>query len=197
MANDKVGILGGPFYFVRHGVTDHNLKRLVMGQQDVPLNPVGRDQARQAARLLAGEGIASIIASPLSRTHDTARIIAEQIGAPIVALLDDLKERNWGLIEGRSHDERPWLHTPEGAETLEAFSLRVVAALAAAVATAPVLIVAHSGTCRVLRRHLAIDDGEGRVPNCVPLRFEPLPQGGWVERRVGAQVSRETRSSKS
>ncbi|MDY0242173.1 MAG: histidine phosphatase family protein, partial [Rhodospirillaceae bacterium] len=36
-----------PFYFLRHGITDHNRNRLVMGQLDIPLNMAGRRQARQ------------------------------------------------------------------------------------------------------------------------------------------------------
>lgn len=190
------GILANAFYFVRHGVTDHNLARLVMGQRDIPLNERGREQARRAAALLRARGIASIVASPLSRASETAWIIGTELSVP-VTLLDGLKERHWGEIEGRSHAERPWLHAPAGAETLEDFTARVLGTLAAAEMPSPALVVAHSGICRVLRRSLAIDDGEGRVPNGMPLLFAPRPGGGWRETELRAQVRRAIRSSKS
>lgn len=188
---------GQPFYFLRHGVTDHNQARLVMGQRDIPLNQRGREQARRAARLLADQGIAAIFASPLGRASETARIIAAQVGVE-VTVVDGLKERSWGVLEGHGHWEKPWLTTPEGGETLEVFSARVLAGLQVLrAARSPALVVAHSGICRVLRRHLDIDDGEGPVPHGVPLRFEPLAGGDWRERVVPDQLRRPMRSSKS
>ena len=49
-------ILGRPMvslYFVRHGETDWNVEARLQGQQDVPLNAVGRAQAEEAGRRLA------------------------------------------------------------------------------------------------------------------------------------------------
>jgi probable phosphoglycerate mutase len=187
---------GQPFYFLRHGVTDHNQARLVMGQRDIPLNRRGRDQARRAARLVAELGIAAIVSSPLSRAAETARIVAFQVGVD-VTVLDGLKERCWGVLEGHGHWEKPWLHTPEGGESLEEFAGRVLSGLGhLSDCPAPVLVVAHSGICRVLRRHLDIDDGEGPVPHGIPLRFEPGAGGQWREVPL-AQLSRPIRSSKS
>lgn len=187
---------GQPFYFLRHGVTDHNQARLVMGQRDIPLNRRGRDQARRAARLVAELRIAAIFSSPLSRAAETARIVASQAGLEVV-LLEGLKERCWGVLEGHGHWEKPWLHTPEGGESLDVFAARVLSDLTRLrQAPAPALVVAHSGICRVLRRHLDIDDGEGPVPHGIPLRFEPDAQGGWREVPL-VQLSRPMRSSKS
>ena len=177
---------GQPFYFLRHGVTDHNQARLVMGQRDIPLNQRGREQARRAARLLAAHDIAAIFTSPLGRASETARIVAARVGLD-VTVVDGLKERSWGVLEGHGHWEKPWLSTPEGSETLEIFSARVLEGLQILrTARTPALVVAHSGICRVLRRHLGIDDGEGPVPHGVPLRFEPLARGEWREDVVPA-----------
>lgn len=171
---------GQSFYFLRHGVTDHNQARLVMGQRDIPLNQRGREQARRAARLLVGIGITTIFTSPLGRARETAEIVGMRLGLPVQPV-EALKERNWGILEGRGHWEKPWLMTPEGAETLEAFSDRVIGGLVGMdLLPPPVLVVGHSGICRVLRRYLEIDDGEGPVPHGIPLRYAP-EDGTWQE----------------
>ena len=186
-----------PFYFLRHGVTDHNQARLVMGQRDIPLNHRGREQARRAARLVADLGITMILTSPLGRASETARIIAEPRGVELV-VVEDLKERCWGVLEGRGHWEKPWLTVPEGSEPQEVFSERVLAALRLLRATpSPALVVAHSGICRALRRHLEIDDGEGPVFHGVPLLFEPLSNGDWREQAMATPLRRPTRFAKS
>lgn len=188
---------GQPFYFLRHGVTDHNQARLVMGQRDIPLNQRGREQARHAARLLSQIGVGAIFTSPLGRAHETAQIVGSHVGVRVEPI-ESLKERNWGVLEGHGHWEKPWLTTPEGAETLDVFTSRILDGLRVLhQAAAPVLVVAHSGVCRVLRRHLGVDDGEGPVPHGLPLRFEPLAGGGWREVAMEVQVRRPMRSSKS
>ena len=57
-----------PFWFLRHGETDWNAQGLSQGSTDIPLNAVVLAQAERAARTLEGiGGIATIVASPLSR----------------------------------------------------------------------------------------------------------------------------------
>lgn len=176
------------FYFLRHGVTDHNQRRLVMGQLDIPLNAQGRRQAEAAARILMEVGLASIVSSPLSRALETARIVAEGTGADIT-VLPDLQERNWGALTGRSHGELFRLSpsvTPEGAESGTDFAARILAALAGLDQPGPVLVVAHAGACRVLRRQMGLDNGEAPVPNAIPLKFTPDPVRGWRESRISS-----------
>lgn len=51
-----------PFYFLRHGETDWNLQRKMMGGVDIPLNATGRAQAeaaRQAGPMVHHAGIKS------------------------------------------------------------------------------------------------------------------------------------------
>lgn len=177
------GVFDQPFFFMRHGVTDHNLARVIMGQRDVPLNESGRSQARDAADMLSCERIAAIAVSPLSRATETAEIVAGRLSVPI-QVIDGLKERAWGVLEGRNNRERlSFGGTPHGAEAMDDFLLRTVTAMRAITGPAPILVVAHSGTCRALRRHLAVSDGEGPVPNAVPLRYEPH-EFGWREVRL-------------
>ncbi|MFN3075792.1 MAG: histidine phosphatase family protein [Alphaproteobacteria bacterium] len=173
-----------PFYFIRHGVTDYNRSRLVMGQIDIPLNEEGRMQARRAVFHLAGRGIASIYASPLSRALETATILGDALGVS-VTVLDDLRERNWGVYEGRDRSLRPLSADPEGGETLEAFTRRTLNAIRMASGPVSYLFVAHNGTCRVLRRLFGLHTAEELVPNAVPLYFHPQWNGhDWQEQSL-------------
>ena len=66
------------FYFVRHGQTDWNIEKRIMGQQDIPLNDVGRKQAQKIRTLLDNYHVTTIFCSPLLRARQTAEIIAQE-----------------------------------------------------------------------------------------------------------------------
>jgi len=70
-----------------------------MGWTDVPLNDNGRAQAGRLSKTLQGTGLEIIYSSPLSRTFETAKIVAEPNNTEIMQN-DALKERNNGIIEG-------------------------------------------------------------------------------------------------
>lgn len=86
-------------YIFRHGQTDYNVARRVMGQLDIPLNDVGRIQAAELANKLETATIDVIYSSPLTRAIETARAIADKIGAPIITDAR-LMERNNGKLQG-------------------------------------------------------------------------------------------------
>ncbi|NQD89088.1 histidine phosphatase family protein, partial [Paenarthrobacter sp. CM16] len=64
------------FALVRHGQTDWNAERRLQGSTDIPLNDVGREQAREAVAFLSDQQWDTVVASPLSRAAETAEIIA-------------------------------------------------------------------------------------------------------------------------
>ena len=86
-------------YVFRHGQTDYNVARRVMGQMDIPLNDVGRVQATELANKLATFAIGAIYSSPLARAMETAQAVADKIGAPIITD-KRLMERNNGKLQG-------------------------------------------------------------------------------------------------
>jgi probable phosphoglycerate mutase len=175
MPNDPTGqpaLARESFWFLRHGETDWNARNLSQGNIDVPLNAAGLAQARQAATGLVGQGIAAIVASPLSR----ARITAEMVGAALslpVAIDPDLREASYGVREQQPMDEwfQDWVAgsaTPEGAEPFAALRRRAVTAINRALtAPAPVLVVAHGGLFRALRAEMGLEPNI-RTPNGVP-----------------------------
>lgn len=172
----EIPMFARPFYYLRHGETEANAAGTIAGSLDVELTPLGRDQARAAARMLADEPITAIYASPLRRARETAQPIAEALGLP-VTIVEEIAERNWGDLEGMPRHSHARGVKPLGGESTEAFMRRVLSGFARIDAAAP-LIVAHSGVFRVLCRTLNIVETEGPVANCLPLRFEPVA-GGW------------------
>lgn len=85
---------------IRHGVTTFTIEKRFSGSGDPPLIEQGRKQARAvASRLLDRAGIDLIVSSALSRSRETASIIASALGVP-VEIDDDLREVDFGLWEG-------------------------------------------------------------------------------------------------
>lgn len=91
-------------YLARHGRTEWNEARRFQGRTDIPLDDVGREQARALAELLRGR-IGAVIGSDLRRASESARIIATALGVPLLALDPDLRERGYGVFEGLTREE--------------------------------------------------------------------------------------------
>jgi broad specificity phosphatase PhoE len=175
----------------RHGQTDYNVPPgRVMGRVDIPLNERGREQARELAAAVAGEGLAAIWASTLSRARETAEIVGEPLG--LEPRPDErLRESHRGAWEGRLlHDirrEEPdawaaWRRAGAdfrfpGGESLGEHLERVQAVLAEVEkGPLPALVVCHGGTIRCA---VAARDHRGlfafhelAVPNAEVLRLE-------------------------
>ncbi|MFV2102654.1 histidine phosphatase family protein [Micromonospora sp. LOL_024] len=83
----------------RHGNTDWNAASRVQGQTDVPLNDLGREQARTAAPLLAALRPDALVASDLSRAAATAAALAALTGLPVRSDTR-LRERHFGSWQG-------------------------------------------------------------------------------------------------
>jgi broad specificity phosphatase PhoE len=150
----------------RHGQTDDNRPPVrVQGHTDVHLNDLGREQARELATRVAGEGVVSLWSSHLVRAHETATIVGEMLG--LEPRIDPrFAETNRGEWEGLTWEEverrdpdayAAWLAAGDefrfpGGESLREQQERVVAALddVAASAELPALVVCHGGTIRVV-----------------------------------------------
>ena len=119
----------------RHGQTAFNAESRFQGQRDVPLNALGRAQAKRAARHLATLRPTQIWSSDLSRASATAGYLARLCGLG-VQLDKDLRERHGGAWEGLTIEEirakypddlTAW--QPPGGETSEYVAERTAAAL--------------------------------------------------------------------
>jgi broad specificity phosphatase PhoE len=133
---------------VRHGETDWNAEGRLQGHTDRPLNPYGRDQAKALAERLAGDGIAAVYASDLSRAVETAEIVGERLGLAVV-VDPDLREKNWGSWEGLTGAERDGVEYV--GETAREHSERILRAIRRIAERHPderVLVVTHGGSMR-------------------------------------------------
>jgi probable phosphoglycerate mutase len=88
----------------RHGRTPWNAEHRFQGHSDVPLDAVGREQAREAARYLAVMHPVAIFSSDLTRAVETASFLAELTGLPL-QIEKDLRERGGGAWEGLTDTE--------------------------------------------------------------------------------------------
>jgi len=168
------------FYFLRHGETESNRLQTIAGSTDVDLNETGRAQARAAIECVRPLGITHIVSSNMKRARETAGTVASALALPH-AVAPGLAERSWGSLEGQPRKLRVRSAPPPDAESYEAFAARTCAALAGVEARGRPLIVAHSGTFRVLCRTLGIEEPAEQVANCRPVRFTPpaSAKGKW------------------
>ena len=95
----------------RHGRTEWNLAGRVQGQTDVPLDDVGREQARAAAARLASLRPSRIVSSDLSRARDTAEQLGQLAGVEVETDVR-FRERSFGVREGLTMAEA-WEQFPE------------------------------------------------------------------------------------
>ncbi|MEV0910834.1 bifunctional RNase H/acid phosphatase [Streptomyces hokutonensis] len=150
------------FVLLRHGETPLTPQKRFSGSggTNPSLSPVGQDQAARAATALAARGtIQHIIASPLTRTRETAAAVADRLGLD-VTIEEGLRETDFGAWEGLTFGEvrerypddlTTWLADPTaqptgGGESFAATATRIAATrdkLIAAYAGRTVLLVTH------------------------------------------------------
>ncbi len=161
---------------VRHGESIWNVQRRWQGQADVPLSPVGDQQARAVATRLP-DGYLRIVTSDLVRAARTAELLAEPRALP-VTVDPRLRERHAGPWQGltRVEIEAEWPgmladgRRPDDYETDDDLLGRALDALADLDDGA--IAVTHGGVIRMLEAH-----GGGRarsIPNlsALPVEFD-------------------------
>lgn len=96
-------------YLVRHGQSRANAEGILAGHLDSPLNSIGRQQAKELGELAKNAGLRfdHIYCSPLIRAKETAQIIAKLTDSPEPIVLDELIERDFGILTGRSYLDIP------------------------------------------------------------------------------------------
>jgi len=158
---------------VRHGATEWSESGQHTGVTDIPLTPHGENEARALASWLAGREFAIVLSSPLIRATRTA----ELAGLGDVVLEPDLREWEYGTLEGRTtaemreHDPHWTVFAgpiPEG-ETVDEVGVRVDRVIARALAAGgdgggEIALVGHGHCLRILAaRWLGLEARDGRL----------------------------------
>jgi broad specificity phosphatase PhoE len=97
------GAVSGPdeIWLVRHGATEWTESRQHTGRTDVPLTDQGMRQAAALYKPLDRQAFSAAFTSPLVRARETARLA----GFAEAAVIDDLREWDYGAYEGRTTAE--------------------------------------------------------------------------------------------
>lgn len=160
---------------VRHGLTDWNVDRKLLGRIDIGLNEDGRAQAQAAAEALKSFAVRAVVASPQVRARETADPIAAAHGLAVeiepgfdeVWLSEAWQGKTLEELRGDAELERflsdpPW-RSPR-IEPIEEVQRRAVAAverLRREHAGETLVVVSHGDPLRAIVAHyigLALDD---------------------------------------
>ncbi|MGM7667122.1 histidine phosphatase family protein [Microbacterium sp. A93] len=167
---------------LRHGRTAWNAENRYQGHTDIPLDDVGRAQAEDVARRLAGHPFDLAASSPLLRARATAEAVMRDRSGQLI-IDDGLKETGGGSWEGLTFTEiqtqwsqqwASWRHShldrgPLGGETPRQSGTRVVEAVTRLVQEAEalrglpesVLVTAHGNCLRAATTLLTGMDAAG------------------------------------
>jgi probable phosphoglycerate mutase len=153
-------------YLVRHGATQLTDEDRFSGAVGVELSEEGRWQAARLGERVRHQGMTALYCSPLSRTLETARIIAASCALGIETR-DGLREISHGRWEGLTRrevearypdeyaawEEDPFTFAPEGGESgvaVLARALPVIREIVTRHSGERVLVVSHKATIRLV-----------------------------------------------
>jgi probable phosphoglycerate mutase len=164
-------------YMVRHGATKLSTEDRFAGAVDVELSDEGKFQAEHLAERLADDSIKAVYCSPMTRTIQTATILAKPHNLSLIQR-DGLREIHHGHWEGMRRadveaqfpdeysawEEDPLTFAPEGGEAginVIARALPVIREIVLEHRGQNVLIVSHKATLRLIISSLLGFDARG------------------------------------
>ena len=170
----------GKLILIRHGESEGNAIRHFTTSPEAGITELGRRQASEAAlQIKALFSPTLIVSSPYFRARETARIIAELIGAS-VEIEPDFREQSLSQLAGKPYDvvradptfraERSWEWRPSGGESQEDVRMRSAPALDRLAMAHPdreLVVVSHGGVMRSLWAHVTGSWEDSHIPaNC-------------------------------
>ena len=185
---------------VRHGETEGNSSTRFHGSSDVALSESGRAQLRALLPALRGEGFDLVVASPLRRSWQAARILA---GSAPLRLEADFREIHFGRWEGLTKQEieasdpilyhdwqarAPGFEYPGGERRAE-FRARVARGLGRLreSGACAALCALHKGVIRAIAEELLGAPLEDDIPALgASLELTREPSGRWFRGRRGS-----------
>ncbi|MER0236837.1 histidine phosphatase family protein [Fulvimarina sp. MAC8] len=176
-------------YFCRHGQTDYNAEERLQGRREVPLNELGRSQAKRNGtyfRNLLGmsAGEYRYIASPLGRAQETMRIIRRELRLDIDdfetddrlvevgygdwegSTLAEIGETNPKVLADREADKWNYRCPGKGAESYAELLERIRPLLAEL--EPKTILVSHGGVSRAVLKEYGGLSGQDAAMTIVP-----------------------------
>lgn len=170
-------------HFIRHGITEGNLKGQYIGSTDLPLCIEGEAQLQKMAQEIDYPGAGAFFISPMRRCIQTMDILYPD-AKPIV--MEGLRECDFGEFEGLTADQlrdmkefREWIaaphdYPPPNGESGEHFSQRICAAFEGIVTgllktgITSAVIITHSGVIAALLSRYGIPEASPAEWICAP-----------------------------
>ncbi|MCO7125059.1 histidine phosphatase family protein [Sporolactobacillus shoreicorticis] len=164
-------------YLIRHGETIWNQKKILQGQQDIPLSENGLYQALTLAEHLQETKPDAIYSSDLSRAYETAKIIARTANIERVNVTNRLRERFYGTLEAKPLDEVSALvpdyavnwrqvmrYEMESLEDLQSRTVQQITQIMKRESNRNIVIVCHGGVINCFIHYLTKGrNGTGRL----------------------------------
>jgi probable phosphoglycerate mutase len=185
----EAGMVETRLVLARHGETAWSKSGQHTGRTDIPLTDLGREQAQRVGAALAGRTFSRVLASPLVRASETARLAGF---ATELATDPDLQEWDYGVYEGRRRVDiavaepgwTVWSRPITGGESLVELGERADRVIARLMAVGgDVLIFSHGHFLRVLAARWI--EAPPLLASRLELSTATLSELGWeADRRV-------------
>ena len=196
------------FIVLRHGQSIWNKCNILAGWNNIPLTQLGRNEAREAGILLKKYKFDYVFTSDLQRTIETCDIIKNELNQDfIIKSSSDLKERNYGILSGKTKEDLEflfgneqvqkwrrsyWGKPPEG-ENLDDVKNRVglyydnnIKPLL--LDNKNVLMISHSNSIRAFLVYLNIKNENTienfELKNCVPIQIDITNKNYFYEKYI-------------
>lgn len=188
-------LYGMVFIALRHGQSVWNKLNILAGWNNVNLSELGKKEAINASHILKKYKFDYVFTSDLQRTIDTCNIIKKELGQEFnIIRSDELKERNYGLLSGKTKEElekiyskelvykwkKSYWGTPPEGENLNDVKYRIgnyyeKNILPLINSNKNILLISHSNTLRAFFVYLKIkneyDIEQFKINNCIPINI--------------------------
>jgi probable phosphoglycerate mutase len=190
-------------FLVRHGQTIANLDHSYRWSNDFSLDPLGVEQVKEAAKVLASliERPAAIICSPRERTRQTAQLLAEKLKLEVRSdrrlvegNVGEWSRRPINRVYGHFAELTPakrYKFRPPGGETWQEMGVRIAEVAHGHTVSnlKSIVIVSHEaplvcGVGTLLGLHLG-KWSSNAFPNASVSLLEYTPRSGWKVAFVG------------
>ncbi len=170
-------------YFIRHGRTEANEKKLYCGSTDLPLSEQGIEELQTLAYTVPAETL--FVTSGMKRTEQTLEILFGNVPHQTDA---HFREVDFGLFEMKGYEElkdredyQQWIsgdnekNIPPQGESGEQMVNRVLEGLQQLqTMDQPVVLIAHGGVIAAIMAYLFPEEGKNRY------QWQPQPGHGYL-----------------